>query len=340
MYVNVKMMEAEILEALYYHGPLEYPQIVYYLARKGYPREDITVFDSLAKLVRMGAINHISPWISGSRKYDRVYYLQMGSKPRQLLKAALGDTIMREFWWPATEIYRLKRKGYDLDGYVERFRSDHERALRNFKLQVATSDGGGLEFWRNDAFKFHRHNSFVRAMVRPDAFFAWRFDDPRYNVQPFYYFLELELSWKSDARVEERMANYTHFLLSGIWRETNSGLKLPYFPAVLFLFPKEENASIRTGMANMRRHFGALHETIESFLPNDLARWKQVFSYGFAFADDFMGVLDRDSAVSPMSDAIWFDLYRPGQGPYTLREIVPLSVKESLEARYRRETVA
>jgi len=337
MYVKVKMMEAEILEALYRYGPLEYFQIVYYLARRGYPREDITVFDSLAKLVRMGAISHISPEISGSRKYERVYYLQMGSKPRQLLEAVLQDTIMREFWWPATEIYRLRRKGYDLEGYLGRFQSKHERALRNFKLQVATSGGGGLEFWRNDAFKFHRYNSSMRAMVRPDALFAWRYFDPKYNVQPFYYFLELELSWKSDDRVKQRMENFIHFLVSKTWRSTKSGLELPYFPAVLFIFPRDESATVRTGLANMRRHFGALHETIESLWPNDRARWEQVFSYGFAYADDFMGVLDRDNAILPMSDAIWYDLYRPGQGPYTLREIVPSRVKELLEARYRQE---
>lgn len=336
----MKMIEAEIIEALYYYGPLEYFQIVYYLARRGYPREDITVFDSLAKLVRMGAISHISPWISGSRKYERVYHLQLSRESRRLLKAVLRDTIMQEFWWPATEIYRLRRKGYNLDDYLERFQSEHERALRNFKLQVATSDGGGLEFWRNDAFKFHRHNSFMRAMVRPDALFAWRYFDAKYNVQPFYYFLELELSWKQVEGVRQRMRNYVDFFWSQVWRKTKSGLELPYFPTVLFLFPKKENASVRTGMANMRRHFGALHETIESFWPNDRARWEQVFSYGFAFADDFMGVLDRDNAVSPMSDAIWCDLYRPGQGPYTLREIVPSSVKEVLEARYRLETVA
>lgn len=340
MYVKVKMMEAEILQALYYYGPLEYPQITYYLARKGYPREDITVFDSLAKLVRMGAINHISPWISGSRKYDRVYYLQMSRESRRLLEKVLRDTIMQEFWWPATEIYRLRRKGYDLDDYLERFQSEHERALRNFKLQVATSNGGGLEFWRNDAFKFLRYKSSMRAMVRPDALFSWRCFDPIYNEQPFYYFLELELSWKSDDRVRQRMENYVHFFWGTTWRKTKSGLELPYFPTVLFLFPKKENASVRTGMANMRRHFGALHEAIESLRPNDRTWWKQVFSYGFAFADDFMGILDRDNAASPMSDAIWYDLYRPEQGPYTLREIVPLRVKELLEARYRRETAA
>lgn len=332
MYVKVKMIEAEILEALYRYGPLEYFQIVYYLARKGYPREDITVFDSLAKLVRMGAISHISPWISGSREYDRVYYLQMGRKPRQLLEVVLQDTIMREFWWPATEPYRLRRKGYDLDDYLGRFQSKHERALRNFKLQVATSGGGELEFSRNDAFKFHRYKSSTMAMVRPDAFFAWRYFDPKYNVQPFYYFLELELSWKQVDGVRQRMRNYVDFFWSEVWRKTKSGLELPYFPTVLFLFPKKENASVRTGLANMRRHFGALREAIESVKPNDRTWWKQGFSYGFAYANDFMGVLGRDNAVSPMSDAIWFDLYRPGQGPYNLREIMPSRVKELLEA--------
>ncbi|NPV54717.1 MAG: hypothetical protein HPY71_14575 [Firmicutes bacterium] len=331
----MKKMEAEILQALYYYGPLEYFQIVYYLARRGYPREDITVFDSLAKLVRMGAIYHISPWMPGSRKYERVYYLQMGRKARHLLEEVLQDTIIREFWWPATEIYRLRRKGYDLEDYLGRFQGKHERALRNFKLQLATSGGGELEFWRNDAFEFHRYKSSMRAIVRPDAIFAWRYFDPKYNIQPFYYFLELELSWKSDDRVKQRMENFIHFLVSNTWGKTKSGLELPYFPALLFLFPKNEGSTVKTGRANMRRHRKALYDAMTAIKP-DLFRWEQVFSYGFCFADFCTGVLDRDNTVSPATDAIWYDYYHPERGPCTLREIVPSNIKELLEARYRR----
>ena len=333
MYVTLKAMEEEILRALYYYGPPEFPQLAYYLSREGYPREDVTIFDSLAKLVRMGFISHISPSVFGARKYKRVYFLEMGRKTRKLMEEVTRGTICREFWWPATEPYRLRKKGYDIDEYLWRFCSDHERALRNFKLQVAVSEGGGLEFWRNDAFKFLRYKSVMRGMARPDVFFSWRFSNPYYNSQQIYYFLELELGWKTDAKVQQRMESYIHFFLSGAWRNTKSGLELPNFPTLLFVFPAKENAAVRTGIANMKRHYKALHETIKTIKP-DLAWWKQVFSYGFAFADDFIGVLDRDNTVSPMCDPIWYDLYRPGLGPYILRELVPLGIMEEFEDIY------
>lgn len=339
MPVTLKGIEEKMLWALYYYGPLEVPQLSYYLARKGHPCADVTVYDALGELVRMGYISHISPSGPGARKHMRVYYLTMDRITRQLLEAITRDTICREFWWPATEPYRLKRRRYDTDEYLAHFQSAHERALRNFKLQLVISEGGIFEFWRNYAFKFHRYNSSMRAMVRPDALFSWRFNDPVYNEQPFYYFLELELTWKQDARVKQRMENYIHFLRSNTWTKTKSGLELPFFPAVLFIFPKKENASVSTGLANMRRHHKALFDTMAA-IDRNLARWEQVFSYGFCFADFCTGVLDMCNTVSPVNDAIWYDFYRPWRDPCTLRELVPSSVKELLEERYRQETVA
>lgn len=339
MSITLKGIEEKMLWALYHYGPLEIPQLSCYLAREGHPCADVAVFDALGELVRMGYISHISPSVYGARKHMRVYYLTMGRKTKQLLEKLTGDTICREFWWPATEPYRLKRRGYNMDEYLGRFQSAHERALRNFKLQLVTPEDRGFEFWRNYAFEFHRYNSSMRAMVRPDALFSWRFNDPVYNVQPFYYLLEMELSWRSDDRVKQRMENYVHFLRSDTWRKTKSGLELPFFPAVLSLFPKKENATVQTGLANMRLHHKALFDAMTA-IDRNLARWEQVFSYGFCFADFCTGVLDRDNTASPVSDAIWYDFYQPGRDPCTLRELVPSRVKELLEAHYRQELVA
>lgn len=321
-------LDAEILLTLYRFGPLEIAQLQFALANiSGIQRSRPTIADHLFRLQRedrgeliRGAM--LSRHQRGS--YPRSYFLSRGARPKKVLAAVLGEPSCPAQWRMATE----------MDGRMEALSGTvwidktfvHERTLKNVHLCLAASRAGTVEWWRSGGpggrieFKCQEKGAMRKRVVAPDAIFSWRSNDPSLGYEPLGCLLEVELSWAKSHEVALRLERYAGLFRSGVWRDR---LELEYFPTLLFLFERREDAETRVGFANMQRHATALRKTLARIHP-DMRSWPKVFRCGFAYADSFMGELNAADFVDPLAEPIWLDaLDLAGGKGYTLAEIVP-----------------
>lgn len=318
--MNWRELDRKMVEYMLWYGAMTIPQIRFLLNKDGLPREIKSLYNRLSFLRQKGLVESFLFYRDTGAALSAIYSLPYGGKTHAKvhLERLLGEDIPLEVWRKATRISRVAKTGMSMPRIQTAYH--HEVTVKNFLLSVAASEHGVLEGWDDDlhmeysytARKTHKRQ---KSVLAPDLFFSWR--SHAFPEQPFYYFLEVQLSRKPQTQIQDRANKYMRLLLSG---HTQKEMGLPYFPTLLFLLPKKEDQT------ELNRYATVLRKTLVTEEP-DLKKWQEVFRCGISYADYFM---DNDQDVDP-TDAVWYDFAKiKGGDVNTLASLAPNSVRSKL----------
>jgi hypothetical protein len=136
----------------------------------------------------------------------------------------------------------------------------------------------------------------AKGFVAPDAAFCLLIDDGNDGFQSLYGFLEIELGWKNQPAVKQRLERYVSLCLSGVCRRE---LGYEHFPVLLFLFPTYDDSGKEIGAINMARHSKILRKILTRINP-DLRDWENIFRCGFSCVDIYAKDLDIMNCIDPV----------------------------------------